>query len=338
MGWDQRPTCSDLFHILESSTIRTNNPSKQTKESRQLSSLDGALHLKLRILFSVHPTHWSHLLAMIKFNHRPPTRTPLAWYSQQRAIGGDMVSKSFDQHARSLVLFRLPLTDCQVAPPQLSPRGCDVTPLCHFKSFFDVLAFCSHFPSPSGIWFLTSLHEAMVQIVLLCAFFFVPASTPFSSDQCHTIFSAPNLLPRPVSSSHYGALFVHTSCVVLRSIAWIGSTHALSFNSSNSCFPAHLFQQTILACFRSIFFTSCGRTTLIFTAICPSNNNVCHSGHLMPRSRVSHMTAPAGPLTCLHASTSKICFLHAFLPFRPSNCGHGREFFLNFRIINLHEK
>ena len=35
-------------------------------------------------------------------------------------------------------------------------RGCDVIPLCHFESCFEVLALCSHLPSFSGIWFLTS--------------------------------------------------------------------------------------------------------------------------------------------------------------------------------------
>ena len=63
---------------------------------------------------------------------------------------------------------------------------------------------------------------------------------------------------------------------------------------------AYFLQKVVLTCCRSIFFTSRGHH-------CPSNNNVCHCGHLMPRSRVSHTTAPANP----HVRTSKICFLHA---------------------------
>ena len=36
-----------------------------------------------------------------------------------------------------------------------------------------------------------------------------------------------------------------------------------------------------------------------------------HCGHFMRKSRVSHRTAPEGPLTCLHVRTSKIFFIHA---------------------------
>ena len=52
-------------------------------------------------------------------------------------------------------------------------------------------------------------------------------------------------------------------------------------------------------------------------ATCPSNSKVCHCGHLMPSSRISHMTAPAGPLTCLQVCTSKIGILQSLhqLPF-----------------------
>ena len=66
----------------------------------------------------------------------------------------------------------------------LPPRGCDVIPHCHFQSSFDVLALCSHFPKPSWIWFLSSLHDG--QWYSLC--FSVPSSLLqprhfFSSDQ-----------------------------------------------------------------------------------------------------------------------------------------------------------
>ena len=106
---------------------------------------------------------------------------------------------------------------------------------------------------------------------------------------------------------------VHTSWVFLRSKAWIGSNHTPSFSST-----------------------------------CPSNRRVCHCGHLMPKSRVSHMTAPANPLTCFHVCTSKNCVLQSFCcslphlpsqtPSCPSERGHCGKFFLNLQIIHLHEK
>ena len=39
-------------------------------------------------------------------------------------------------------------------------------------------------------------------------------------------------------------------------------------DSSHSCLAAHLTQQTIPACFRSVVFTSCGQTTLMSTTTC----------------------------------------------------------------------
>ena len=41
----------------------------------------------------------------------------------------------------------------------LSLTGCATVPLCHFHSFFDVLAFCSHFLKASGISHLISWHS-----------------------------------------------------------------------------------------------------------------------------------------------------------------------------------
>ena len=36
-------------------------------------------------------------------------------------------------------------------------------------------------------------------------------------------------------------------------------------------------------------------------------SKVCRCSHLMPTSRVSHVTVPASPLTCFHRCTSRIC-------------------------------
>ena len=99
-----------------------------------------------------------------------------------------------------------------------------------------------------------------------------------------------------------------------------------SFKSSHSCLAADFFPQTIPACYSSIFFTSCGQTTPMSTATRPSSSKVCHCGRSLPRSRVWHMPAPAGPLTALSMSgTSKICFLHALM-LLPSPSAHPHAF------------
>ena len=72
----------------------------------------------------------------------------------------------------------------------------------------------------------------------------------------------------------------------------------LLFNSSHSCVAVHLLQKTILACSSSILFTSCGQTTLMSTATCPSNSKVCHCSHWMPKSRVF-----------VHDCSCKSCYL-----------------------------
>ena len=48
-----------------------------------------------------------------------------------------------------------------------SLRGCDVIPYCDFLSSFDVLALYSNFPNPSGVWFLTFLHDG-TEIKCVC--------------------------------------------------------------------------------------------------------------------------------------------------------------------------
>ena len=125
----------------------------------------------------------------------------------------------------------------------------------------------------------------------------------FSSDQLisHNLFSAPNLIPRQAFASHYGAHLSILHYLFLRNITWIGSIQTLSFSFSHSCLAAHFFQYAILACLRCILFTSCGQTSFMSSATCPSKIKVFQCGHMMPKSRVSHRTAPAGPLTCLRA-------------------------------------
>ena len=73
---------------------------------------------------------------------------------------------------------------------------------------------------------------------------------------------------------------------------------------------------------------------------------LCQRGHVMPKSRVSHITALATPLTCIHICTSDIRFNHASFLFRvPFSCpclfcprlgGYGRKFFFHFQASSFH--
>ena len=123
-------------------------------------------------------------------------------------------------------------------------------------------------------------------------------------------------------------LSVHTSLVFLRSTGWVGSSHTPSFNPSHSCFAAHLFQRTILGRFTSIFFTSCGQTTLMSNATCPSNIKVCHCGHLVPRSKVftHHCSCKPSHLSpCLHFKDLLPPFLLHSFPIFPSRTFRAKE-------------
>ena len=67
--------------------------------------------------------------------------------------------------------------------------------------------------------------------------------------------------------------------------------HPASFQNQFSGNLSVLFSD--LACCTSIFFTSSGQTYLMSILTSPSNIKVCHCSHFMPKSRVSHITAPA---------------------------------------------
>ena len=93
-----------------------------------------------------------------------------------------------------------------------------------FKSF--------HFPSPSEISFLLSLHDSLLSFLLLPRHVYSfdnPMSYSFVCAQhpCTTCF----LITCRCSS-------LHASLVFLRGIARIGSSHPPSFNSSHSCIAA----------------------------------------------------------------------------------------------------
>ena len=74
----------------------------------------------------------------------------------------------------------------------------------------------------------------------------------------------------------------------------------------------------------------------------PHTSKCGTAAFLMPRSRISHITAPANRFTCLRTCTSKICYLHAFccsLPRLPIHTPSAQqsvamvEMFLNIQII-----
>ena len=157
---------------------------------------------------------------------------------------------------------------------QLRPLGgCDVTPFCHVQSFFEVLSLCSHFPSPAGIWFLTSLHDGHWSCASRCLLCYIRDASSHPTNQCRTIFSAPILLLQQASSSH--------TLSVSRALPPISPDR--------------------LACFKSIFFTPCGQTHPHFHGHLPFKKQGVPL-RVIPESRVSHITAAAGPLTCLHGT------------------------------------
>ena len=146
------------------------------------------------------------------------------------------------------------------------------------------------------------------------------------TDNGTACFLVPSSLSQPrhvFSSDHsmsYSTVCTHPPSTT-RSLSTL---HRFFFLAKPGLAPARLFPSTPrtravlpisssrlswLASEAYIFFTSCGQTN----ATCTTDSKVCHCGHWRCKSGVSHMTADASILTCLHACTSKmICFLHAF--------------------------
>ena len=116
------------------------------------------------------------------------------------------------------------------------------------------------------------------------------------TNQCGKVFSAPSLLPEPASLRHDDACpsIPHLSSIA-KEPELTQARYFLSILHTHASLPT-----SGGAYFMSIFFTSFGQTCLMSTCTCPSKVNVCHCGHFMPRSRVSHMTAPTSLLSCLH--------------------------------------
>ena len=96
--------------------------------------------------------------------------------------------------------------------------------------------------------------------------------------ECHTVFSAP-ILPRPVLSSHCGACLSKVRWPFFAAqLGLAAATFLLSTPHARTWLPISS-DWTILACFNSIFLTSCGQTPPMSTATCPSNTKVFHCGH-----------------------------------------------------------
>ena len=134
----------------------------------------------------------------------------------------------------------------------------------------------------------------------------------FSSDQplSYNLFGPPNLLPRH-ASRHMSMHVCLASMVFLRSKAWIGASHTPSFSSSHSCRADRFFQYIILALPQKHLFHTCVQTTLMSNTTFAKNSKAYQCGHSIPKSQVSHTTAPASPRTCLQVCSSNICFLQA---------------------------
>ena len=210
-----------------------------------------------------------------------------------------MAPEAFGWHASNSCAFPTPPSlglRSDLAPTVFRREDTTENLVCQCQSSFDILAFLLPFHSTS--WDLVSDFPSMTDNgTAWCSPCLKPChglDTFVRSDptQCRTYFHAqPPLHDQPP----HQWVHVCTRCVGAPSQHGLNWLPTISSNSSHSCVAAHFFLQTILACFKSIFFTSCGTPPPA-----PSNSKVCHCGHWIQRSRLSHKTAPAKPLACCH--------------------------------------
>ena len=122
---------------------------------------------------------------------------------------------------------------------------------------------CPVFPFLQTLQFPTSLQDG--QWYSLC--FSVPSSLPqpryfFSSDQSMSLIL---FCTHPLSTTNFLVIFrclsVHDSLVHLRRL--VPATLLLSIPRTRALLPIYSIRPS---CFRSIFFASCGQTTLMSTA------------------------------------------------------------------------
>ena len=124
------------------------------------------------------------------------------------------------------------------------------------------------------------------------------------------------------------------------------SSQIPSFSSSYSCFAAHCFQSTVLACCNSIFFISFGHTHVnsscafknqgvpmrpLDAQICGfAHHRSCWTSHLPPRLNFNSLIDPSFFLFDWPFSNP--------YTFCPMLCGQSREIFLHLKTKSIHEQ
>ena len=197
---------------------------------------------------------------------------------QKRSIGGDVVPRAISCHAPTFVLFRLPPVNRQVAFRPM--RRHSFLPISNCLSMF-----------------------AMVQPVLLRAFFFVTAST-------HLLFWPSNVVQsflHPTSSLvEFWCLSVHDSVVFLRSKTWICSNNTPFPHTRVSPFSSNGHPRLHQKHHLRILFTdpSHVHSKLVFkwqsVSLWPldakipnlENNCSCKPSHLSPCLHFTHLLPP----------------------------------------------
>ena len=224
---------------------------EEAQESCQLRPLDGAQNLVFCLHWAIHPVQGPQFFVTTQPHapHLPalPSKEPSVATWPLKPSAGMLQLLCFS--ASHFLILKWNLFHW------LPLRGCSTIPLCHFHSFFEVLAFCSNFLKTSGISHLTSYHSG--QWYSLCFSVhssFWRASHWLVSDQptSNSLFCV-----HPTSKKIFLAtsrcFSVQFSFTFLRKRASPGSSHAPSFNSSYPCFAAHFFQYTDRALHTSIF-------------------------------------------------------------------------------------
>ena len=115
------------------------------------------------------------------------------------------------------------------------------------------------------------------------------------TNQCRRVSSAPSLLPEPIYWQRFDAF--HSN---LPSISNAPQPGLAPTKSPPSIFRVRVFLPT-----------SSSRPGPLQKHLLHVFRANVSRGHLMPHSRVSHTTAPGGPLTCLHVWTSRACLCKA---------------------------
>ena len=86
--------------------------------------------------------------------------------------------------------------------------------------------------------------------------------------------------------------------------AWIGSSHTPSFSSSHSCYARPFLARDHDGLFQKHLFHILRANHPHVHRLLLFRQQSVPLWHWTPRSRVSHLTAPAGPLTCFHLCVS----------------------------------